>query len=104
MNVGRCPECAEELICPKCQSIEAIGAKLENKESGSYDVVLAEVIGLLRKRGLSENDIVRVGMAIAGGAIGTISKDRAMLEENLKRFTEVLTKAARDVFSDPEEN
>lgn len=31
MSTGRCSECSEELICPKCQSVEAIGAKLEEE-------------------------------------------------------------------------
>ena len=71
-----------------------------------YDAVFDEVLDLLHKRGLDLNDFVRVGMAIAGGAVGEISEDRAALEENLKGYFEVFKKAATDAFEapDPENN
>lgn len=69
-----------------------------------YDVVLEEVLELLRKRGMDDDDIVRMGMALAGGVIGTISEDRITLEENFEKFMKVFKEAATDVFLDPEEN
>jgi len=44
-----CNECASDLICPKCQSVEAIGAKLEEKK--------VDVEALLKESNLQLSDI-----------------------------------------------